>query len=229
MLYKKCRVCGEMKEVLQFHKKKGTTDGCRNECKECVKVLQKKYKEAPDFKEKRKNYDKNRYDDNREDVLERKKEYYIENIEVITQKKEEYRNIPENRERNRQYIKNYQVENKDKYYKYRKNNPHCIAWRTILHSTLNRLGKKKEGHTIDLLGYSAAQLKHHIEKQFTEGMSWNNYGEWHLDHIKGVINFDKNTDVKVVCALSNLRPMWATTREVNGIIYEGNLNKPKYE
>jgi hypothetical protein len=30
-----------------------------------------------------------------------------------------------------------------------------------------------------------------------------------------------------VCALSNLQPMWSTTREINGIIYEGNLNKGK--
>ena len=43
MLYKKCRICGEMKEVTQFHKKKSTPDGVRNECKECVKDIQKKY------------------------------------------------------------------------------------------------------------------------------------------------------------------------------------------
>ena len=42
MLYKKCRICGEMKEVSEFHKKKGTLDGVRNECKECVKGIQKK-------------------------------------------------------------------------------------------------------------------------------------------------------------------------------------------
>ena len=46
MLYKKCRICGEMKEVVEFHKKKGAPDGVRNECKECVKILLKKYKEA---------------------------------------------------------------------------------------------------------------------------------------------------------------------------------------
>jgi len=60
-------------------------------------------------------------------------------------------------------------------------------------------------------------------------MSWDNYGEWHIDHIKGVINFDSDTDVKIVCALDNLRPLWATTREVDGIVYEGNLNRTKYE
>lgn len=56
-------------------------------------------------------------------------------------------------------------------------------------------------------------------------MSWDNYGEWHIDHIKPVISFDKNTTVNIVCALSNLQPLWATSKEINGIIYEGNLNK----
>ena len=60
-------------------------------------------------------------------------------------------------------------------------------------------------------------------------MTCENHGEWHVDHIKGVINFDSDTDVKIVCALDNLRPLCATTREIGGIIYEGNLNRPKYE
>ena len=54
MLYKKCRICEDIKELSEFHKKKSTKDGHRNECKECVKDIQKKYKEAPGFKEKQK-------------------------------------------------------------------------------------------------------------------------------------------------------------------------------
>jgi hypothetical protein len=68
-------------------------------------------------------------------------------------------------------------------------------------------------------------LKEYIANLFTIGMSWNNYGEWHIDHIKPVISFKKETPIKIICALSNLRPMWATTRIIDGILYEGNLNK----
>ena len=39
--------------------------------------------------------------------------------------------------------------------------------------------------------------------------------------------FNKNTEPKIVNALENLRPLWATTREIDGIIYEGNLNREK--
>jgi len=37
--------------------------------------------------------------------------------------------------------------------------------------------------------------------------------------------FNKNPYPSIVNALSNLKPMWSTTREINGVIYEGNLNK----
>lgn len=224
-----CRICGKIKNIDDFHKKKGTSDGHRNECKECVKSIQKKYKEAPGFKEKRQDYDKTRYDDNREDILKRKKEYHIENREKILKEKRNYRKKDGNQQKAKIYNKNYRTYFKDKFYKYRNNNPHIIAWRSLLYSTIKRLGTTKQGHTIDMLGYSALELKHHIESKFQPGMSWKNYGDWHIDHIRGVINFDPKTDVKIVCALDNLRPLWATTREIDGIIYEGNLNRPKYE
>jgi hypothetical protein len=56
-------------------------------------------------------------------------------------------------------------------------------------------------------------------------MTWDNYGEWHIDHVKRVSEFDKETPMNIVNALNNLQPLWATTREINGVIYEGNLNK----
>ena len=114
----------------------------------------------------------------------------------------------ENRQRNKEYIKKYKVENREKYYKYRRDNPHIIAWRSILYSTLKRLNTPKQFHTIDMLGYSAIELKEHIEKQFLPGMTWDNHGEWHIDHIKPVSAFDMNEDVKVVCSLDNLQPLW---------------------
>jgi hypothetical protein len=60
-------------------------------------------------------------------------------------------------------------------------------------------------------------------------MTWANYGlgrdKWQIDHIRPVSSFDPTTHPSVVNALSNLRPMWAVTRVVDGIEYEGNMNK----
>jgi hypothetical protein len=205
-MHKKCRVCNKIKNIDDFHKKKNTSDGYRNECKECVKDIQKKYKEAPGFKEKQKEYDKNRYEKNKIKILEHKKEYYLDNMEEILSYKKVYR------EENKEKIKTWRKNNLDKYSKgqakYRKKYPHIIAWRSILYSTLARLGTSKQGHTVDMLGYSALELKEHIEKQFEPGMNWSNHGDWHIDHIRPVTNFIDTEDVKIVCALENLQPLW---------------------
>ena len=136
MLYKKCRVCEKIKKIDDFHKKKSSKDGHRNECKECVKNIQKKYKEAPGFKEKRVEYDKKRYNENREDILERKKEYHIENREDILSYKKIYR------KENKDAIKTWRDNNTDKNIngqaRYRENNPHIIVWRSLLYSTLQK-------------------------------------------------------------------------------------------
>ena len=64
-----------------------------------------------------------------------------------------------------------------------------------------------------LVGYNIDDLKKHIEKQFHDGMSWDNYGDWHIDHKIpiAVFNFTKpeHIDFKRCWALKNLQPMWA--------------------
>jgi hypothetical protein len=126
------------------------------------------------------------------------------------------------------YKRNYNIVHRDKRIAYRNSRKHVGLWRSILKMSLKRMNTKKEGLTIDLLGYSALELKDYITALFTEGMSWDNHGQWHIDHIKDVSLFLDNTEPSVVNALSNLRPMWATSREINGIFYEGNLNKNKF-
>jgi len=86
--------------------------------------------------------------------------------------------------------------------------PHVYAWRSMLKSVLRRFGTKKEQKTIEMLGYSAEDLKKHIESLFLEGMSWENWGKWEIDHIKPVSSFDKTTDTKIVNDLNNLQPLW---------------------
>lgn len=76
------------------------------------------------------------------------------------------------------------------------------------------LSMKKSGKkTFDMLGYTATDLKSHLEAQFTAGMSWDNHGDWHIDHIVPLAEFsfdgDIETAVKRAWALSNLRPIWA--------------------
>jgi endogenous inhibitor of DNA gyrase (YacG/DUF329 family) len=96
----------------------------------------------------------------------------------------------------------------------RRSTPHgklSNAMRVGVHKSLTKgkMGKR----TFEVLGYSVNQLKEHLERQFSQGMSWDNYGEWHVDHIVPVSSFKYDEvidpDFKACWALSNLRPMWA--------------------
>jgi len=124
---KVCRICGKPKYIEEFHKKKGSPDGYRNECKECVKDIQKKYKEAPGFKDKQKEYDKNRYDENRDQILDRKKEYHKENRKKILIQKEQYRNDPNNVDKIKDYMENYRIEHREESREWRQNNRTILA------------------------------------------------------------------------------------------------------
>ena len=102
-----------------------------------------------------------------------------------------------------------------------------MLWRSLLRRTIVQLKQKKFDTTLNSLGYSAMELKEHIETNWSHGMNWNNYGDWHVDHIRSVGTFDSSDLPSLVNALSNLMPMWSTTRLIDGVLYEGNLNKGK--
>lgn len=80
---------------------------------------------------------------------------------------------------------------------------------------LGTAAKKQSGYKSlwDALGYTSNELKEHLERQFTNGMSWEKFlaGEIHIDHIIPKSKFDLNTleDLKACHGLSNLRPLWA--------------------
>ena len=86
----------------------------------------------------------------------------------------------------------------------------------IARNLRNRLWYALEGRaasqqTLQLLGCSIADLKQHLQQQFSEGMSWENYGDWHVDHIRPCASFDLTDPAQQAICLhfSNLQPLWA--------------------
>ena len=72
------------------------------------------------------------------------------------------------------------------------------------------IGKQKNVSTFVALGYCPAKLKMRLETNFKAGMSWDNYGDWEIDHkipISVMLNRGE-TRAHIVNALSNLQPMW---------------------
>lgn len=108
------------------------------------------------------------------------------------------------------------------YYKLRRKQDPAFAAQCAVRGALGRLMKGfkvSKSSVFHSLGYTAEELKAHLESQFTEGMSWANYGEWHVDHIMPLFTFDCTNleEVKKANALKNLRPLWA----------KDNLRRPK--
>jgi len=67
----------------------------------------------------------------------------------------------------------------------------------------------KNSKTYDILGCTPQELKEHLEKQFVEGMTWENRGEWHIDHIIPLSSAKNEDEVYRLCHFTNLQPLWA--------------------
>lgn len=81
--------------------------------------------------------------------------------------------------------------------------------RRRLDKALKGSPRYKKAH--ELLGCGLKHFKKHLESQFTEGMTWENYGEWHIDHCIPCMTFDmtKKSNHAKCFNYKNLRPLWA--------------------
>jgi hypothetical protein len=92
-------------------------------------------------------------------------------------------------------------------------NPHRRLRMYISNAVAGSLsGRRKSKPTFDLLGYTLDELRAHLELQFLPGMSWQNYGEWHVDHIVPLAEFSISgtecPEFRSAWSLANLRPLW---------------------
>ena len=98
----------------------------------------------------------------------------------------------------------------------------------ILKSRLRRILKQKNVRKPlafrKAFGVSFEEFKTYIENQFVEGMNWNNYGKWHLDHIMPLsfFNLSNLEEYKKANHYSNFQPLWAkeNLKKSNKLNYE---------
>jgi hypothetical protein len=122
-----------------------------------------------------------------------------------------------NAEQVRAYNKKWHEDNPGKHGEYNKKRRSSLKGKLTANISVaicNSLAGNKNGwHWETLVGYTLADLKKHLEKQFHSGMSWENYGKWHIDHRIPIAAFNFETpfdlDFRQCWALRNLRPLWA--------------------
>ena len=72
--------------------------------------------------------------------------------------------------------------------------------------------------TLKLIGSSVPFVRKWIESKFVDGMTWDNHGEWHIDHIRPCASFDlTDPDQQKECFnYKNLQPLWAKDNLTKG-------------
>jgi len=185
---------------------------CSDECR-CNR--NKKYYEKN--KEKIIEYGKKHYRENKE----QHKKYYTERYQRIRNDMKEYYKAyshkyrANNKERLAVLAKKYRAENKEKINKARhdayKKNPLKAFKRRLknkIHGIVACKSKNKNINKLEIMGCTLAFFIEHMANLFTEGMSWENYGEWHIDHIKPIaLAKDEEESIKY-CHYTNLQPLW---------------------
>jgi len=154
-------------------------------------VSMKKYESKPETKKRKSENHKNWAEKNKEHLSKYIKEYRENNVDKIRQIKRDY-------ERNRK--------SRDPLYKLISN------FRTAIYQVLKESNVEKNKHYFDILQYTPEQLITHLENKFTDKMSWDNYGDWHVDHKLPITHFniqEMGDEEFMRCwSLDNLQPMW---------------------
>ena len=198
---KKCTKCGEVKNLeTEFYKDKYKKDGYLPRCKECDKKQSNQW-----------------YKDNKES----KKEYNVQWNRDNPEYKKEYnaKYYQKNKERRNEYDAQYYQDNKERRIKqvgeYKKERYHSDPLYNMLQRLRSRTklafkakGWKKDSSIQKMLGCDWETLKIHMESQFKDGMSWDNKGKWHIDHIIPLDCARDEEELKKLSHYTNLQPLW---------------------
>ena len=131
------------------------------------------------------------------------KEYNKENAEWAATRKRNY--YLKNKKKINNYSARYERERKkyDALFKLNK------SIRCLIRGSIKRAGCRKNSKTVMILGLTPKKFRAYLEGKFKEGMSWQNYGDWHIDHIIPMAAAKDEFEAEILNHHLNLQPMWA--------------------
>jgi len=196
-----CAKCKEKKDLTLFFNNKNKKDGKYIYCKSCCSIINKEWRTNNPDK------DKTIHKKYREKNLNKLKISF--SIYYRTNKQKYHDHAKTWKKKNKNKVREY---NK-KYHKKRYNNDINYKLKCILRNRFRKLvlGINKTNSCLDLLGCDIDYFKKYISLKFQDEMSWDNYGLWHIDHIKPCCSFDlsKIEDQKKCFHYTNMQPLWA--------------------
>ena len=234
--HQECNKCHEMKPHSAFAKHKKSKNGLKATCKPCLNQENKIYyqnnrariREKQDlfYRQNKdrilqyhaRHYQKNKFRiDQRNKLWHQKngKKNYQKNKSKILSRDKEYRKKNKDLIRKRQTL--YRQKNGARIYQYVKNKVRIdvnfklsLLLRKRIQQALKSKSIVKQNRSNELLGCKIEQYKSHLESTFQQNMSWQNHGEWHIDHIKPIASFDL-TDAeqqKLAFNFKNTQALW---------------------
>lgn len=210
-----CSKCHTPKKLEEFAIDSQNKSGKRNDCKKCNSIKSNQYQKLN--REKRREYYKKWKEKNLEKIREYNKNYQPRSLELARTKykNEEYRQ--KSNEKRRAYNKLPHAleaarKREARRRKINRKNPLLNlkgSYYTRVAAVMR--GRRKTVKTAELVGCSWNELRTYISSKFQEGMTWENYGKWHVDHIKPCASFDFSdvTQLRICFHYSNLQPLWA--------------------
>jgi hypothetical protein len=212
---KVCSKCGTEKTLDKFVKDILCTDGTKNICCECKNKQSKEI--LNNNPERRVKYNRqrrekiNHNEEYRKEIRKKQSEFLKNNPEIKEKYKQQQKDKlkePEYRDRYNKQQRKYRLSpNSKKSRKIREARPEHRIAKSMRRSIKRVLNYSDMNYVNEKLGYTKHELMSHLEKQFNENMSWENYGTWHVDHIIPITKFDKSTPIYVINHLENLQPL----------------------
>ena len=226
-----CKRCLTEKNLNEFGKNKQNKDGLSIYCLTCEKTRAEEYRinNRDKVNKSAKDYRKNnpeKYKESIKKYLDKNPEMTSTNRVRIYRKNEEFRkketlksrewylkNIEKSRERSKKYYHENKKILREKNNQYKKLKLKTDSLERLKKNLRDRIrqfltGDNKSKRTFDIIGLDKQNFKLYIESKFEEGMSWENYGEWHLDHIKPLYLSENEDDLIKLNHYTNLQPLW---------------------
>jgi hypothetical protein len=229
--YQWCAGCSTTKPLELFSKNQRYCKVCKKVKRAANKHVQQAYNEKN--REKLREYNKKRWVENKETLRlknklwiqahkEERKSYYeqykLDNADRQKEyRKQQYRANPE---KYKQIYNEYRILNKEKvnkrqreYNQERRKDPSYRAMKNLRNRMQRAIvlqhGRKHTSLTT-IVGCSILAARNHIASLFQPGMTWDNYGEWEIDHIKPCDSFDLTLleQQKLCFHWTNLQPLW---------------------
>jgi len=205
-----CVSCNKEKAFIDFSNNNASPDGKHSYCKECSSQKNKEWRE--------KNSEKNKQTIKKwkEANPDKIREYKRKRKPTEKEKEDKKRWNEKNAEKLKDYQKQYKKKNQKRLSELEQKRKQSDPVYRIICNIRSRvsdfcksISQNRNLSATKSIGLNREDFKKYMESKFQEGMTWENYGQWHVDHIKPLSLATTEIEVMELNHYTNLQPLWA--------------------